>query len=28
VPTAADEKISLLLTEAGAAQDEVLLKRK
>ena len=28
VPTALDEKISLLLTEAGAAQDEVVLKRK
>jgi len=28
VPTAADEKISLLLTEAGAAQDEVILKKK
>jgi pyrimidine operon attenuation protein/uracil phosphoribosyltransferase len=28
VPTARDEKISLLLTEAGAAQDEVILKRK
>jgi pyrimidine operon attenuation protein/uracil phosphoribosyltransferase len=28
VPTALDEKISLLLTEAGAAQDEVILKRK
>jgi pyrimidine operon attenuation protein/uracil phosphoribosyltransferase len=28
VPTALDEKISLLLTEAGAAQDEVLLRRK
>ena len=28
VPTALDEKISLLLTEAGAAQDEVLLKKK
>ena len=28
VPTALGEKISLLLTEAGAARDEVLLKRK
>ena len=28
VPTSADEKISLLLTEAGAAQDEVILKKK
>ena len=28
VPTALDEKISLLLTEAGAAQDEVILKKK
>ncbi len=28
VPTALDEKISLLLTESGAAQDEVLLKKK
>jgi pyrimidine operon attenuation protein/uracil phosphoribosyltransferase len=28
VPTALDEKISLLLTESGAAQDEVILKRK
>lgn len=28
VPTSLDEKISLLLTEAGAAQDEVLLKKK
>jgi pyrimidine operon attenuation protein/uracil phosphoribosyltransferase len=28
VPTALDEKISLLLTEAGAAQDQVILKRK
>ena len=28
VPTARDEKISLLLTEAGAARDEVILKRK
>ena len=28
VPTAADEKISLLLTESGAAKDEVLLKKK
>ena len=28
VPTALDEKISLLLTEAGATQDEVLLKKK
>jgi pyrimidine operon attenuation protein/uracil phosphoribosyltransferase len=28
VPTAVDEKISLLLTEAGAAQDEVVLKKK
>ena len=28
VPTALDEKISLLLTEAGAAQDEVVLKKK
>lgn len=28
VPTAADEKISLLLTEAGAAKDEVLLEKK
>ena len=27
VPTALDEKISLLLTEAGAAQDEVILKK-
>lgn len=27
VPTAPDEKISLLLTEAGAARDEVLLKK-
>jgi pyrimidine operon attenuation protein/uracil phosphoribosyltransferase len=27
VPTALDEKISLLLTEAGAARDEVLLKK-
>lgn len=27
VPTALDEKISLQLTEAGAARDEVLLKR-
>jgi pyrimidine operon attenuation protein / uracil phosphoribosyltransferase len=27
VPTALDEKISLLLTEAGAARDEALLKR-
>ena len=28
VPTALDQKISLLLTEAGAAQDEVILKNK
>ena len=28
VPTALDEKISLLLTEGGAAQDEVILKKK
>jgi len=28
VPTSLDEKISLLLTEAGAAQDEVLLKKE
>jgi pyrimidine operon attenuation protein/uracil phosphoribosyltransferase len=28
VPTSLDEKISLLLTEAGAPQDEVVLKRK
>jgi len=28
VPTALDEKISLLLTEAGAAQDEVILKKR
>ncbi|MDR3456145.1 MAG: bifunctional pyr operon transcriptional regulator/uracil phosphoribosyltransferase PyrR [Verrucomicrobiae bacterium] len=28
VPTALDEKISLLLTESGAVQDEVLLKKK
>ena len=28
VPTSLDEKISLLLTEAGAARDEVLLKKK
>jgi pyrimidine operon attenuation protein/uracil phosphoribosyltransferase len=28
VPTALDEKISLRLTEAGAAEDEVILKRK
>jgi len=28
VPTAGDEKISLLLTEAGAARDEVILKKK
>ena len=28
VPTALDEKVSLLLTESGAAQDEVLLKKK
>jgi pyrimidine operon attenuation protein/uracil phosphoribosyltransferase len=28
VPTALDEKIALLLTEAGAAADEVLLKKK
>ena len=28
VPTAPDEKISLLLTESGAAKDEVLLKKK
>lgn len=27
IPTAQDEKISLQLTEAGAAQDEVLLKK-
>jgi pyrimidine operon attenuation protein/uracil phosphoribosyltransferase len=28
VPTAHDEKISLLLTESGASKDEVLLKKK
>jgi pyrimidine operon attenuation protein/uracil phosphoribosyltransferase len=28
VPTALEEKISLLLTEAGAPQDQVVLKRK
>jgi pyrimidine operon attenuation protein/uracil phosphoribosyltransferase len=28
VPTSLDEKISLLLTEAGAAADEVILKKK
>lgn len=28
VPTAHDEKISLLLTESGAAKDEVILKKK
>ena len=28
VPTALDEKISLLLTESGAAADEVILKKK
>jgi pyrimidine operon attenuation protein / uracil phosphoribosyltransferase len=28
VPTALDEKISLLLTEAGAPQDQVILKKK
>ena len=28
VPTALDEKISLLLTESGAAKDEVILKKK
>ena len=28
VPTALDEKISLLLTEAGAPQDEVILKKR
>ena len=28
VPTSLDEKISLLLTESGAAADEVLLKKK
>ena len=28
VPTSLDEKISLLLTEAGAAHDEVILKKK
>jgi pyrimidine operon attenuation protein/uracil phosphoribosyltransferase len=28
VPTAPDEKISLLLTESGAAQDAALLKKK
>jgi pyrimidine operon attenuation protein/uracil phosphoribosyltransferase len=28
VPTSLDEKISLLLTEAGAKQDEVILKKK
>jgi len=28
IPTSLDEKISLLLTEAGAAQDEVILKKK
>jgi len=28
VPTSLDEKISLLLTEAGVARDEVILKKK
>ncbi|MBW8865424.1 MAG: bifunctional pyr operon transcriptional regulator/uracil phosphoribosyltransferase PyrR [Verrucomicrobia bacterium] len=28
VPTSLDEKISLLLTEVGAARDEVILKKK
>ncbi len=28
VPTSFDEKISLLLSESGAAQDEVILKKK
>ena len=28
VPTSLDEKISVLLTESGAARDEVLLKKK
>jgi len=28
VPTALDEKISLLLTESGAAKDEVILKKR
>lgn len=28
VPTALDEKISLLLTEAGATEDQVVLKKK
>jgi len=28
VPTALDEKISLLLTESGAAADQVILKKK
>jgi pyrimidine operon attenuation protein/uracil phosphoribosyltransferase len=28
VPTARDEKISLLLIEAGAPQDEVIIKRQ
>ncbi len=28
VPTSLDEKISLLLTEAGAAKDEVILKKR
>jgi pyrimidine operon attenuation protein/uracil phosphoribosyltransferase len=28
VPTAPDEKISLMLTESGAAQDEALLLKK
>jgi pyrimidine operon attenuation protein/uracil phosphoribosyltransferase len=28
VPTSLDEKISLLLTEAGATKDEVILKKK
>jgi len=28
IPTSLDEKISLQLTEAGAAQDEVILKKK
>jgi len=28
VPTSLDEKISLLLTESGAARDEVILKKK
>lgn len=28
VPTALDEKISLLLTESGAAQDEAILRKK